>query len=204
LAIVDRAHSEHQPAHQHESEEAVGVSKRKVSPTSQEAKDGPLQKRMRLGDPQDGWVGSAATETHGASVGQPSKAAQEVRSADDIEGSAREAIIAEAQRSSPSNTSANRRMVSEEERRRGKRLYGGLLITISRTNADSQQKRRQEIEQRQHDRAQQQSAEDQRRRAERLAWVERQRMIDQIAFDEHVVCVSFSFVGLESGRDRQD
>ncbi|KAF4121314.1 pinin/SDK/memA/ protein conserved region [Geosmithia morbida] len=69
---------------------------------------------------------------------------------------------------------------SAEDKKRGKRLFGGLMGTLSRTDADnSRQKRRQEIERRQQERLKRQRLEDDEMRSERLARLGRVRR------DEH-------------------
>lgn len=88
------------------------------------------------------------------------------------------------------DTNAPRRapLSKDEEKKRGKRLFGGLLSTLSQTNASSQHKRRREIEQRQHERAQKQRAEDDKRRTEKLARITEARWREQIKLDEKAVC----------------
>ncbi|AEO69248.1 uncharacterized protein THITE_155901 [Thermothielavioides terrestris NRRL 8126] len=90
----------------------------------------------------------------------------------------------EARRPSASGGPPIRRAVSLEEKKRGQRLFGGLVSTLSRTTAGSQQQRRLEIERRQHEKAQQRRAEDEKRRAERLAQLKRTRQIEQIKLEE--------------------
>ncbi|TQN73357.1 Pinin-like protein 1 [Colletotrichum shisoi] len=84
------------------------------------------------------------------------------------------------------DTNAPRRapLSKDEEKKRGKRLFGGLLSTLSQTNASSQHKKRREIEQRQHERAQKQRAEDDKRRTEKLARITEARWREQIKLDE--------------------
>lgn len=81
-----------------------------------------------------------------------------------------------------------RRNFSQEEKKRGQRLFGGLLSTLSQTTSNSQQKKRQEIERRQQAKAQLQRAEDDKRRLEKLDRLIHARKIEQVKFDEQVVC----------------
>lgn len=97
-------------------------------------------------------------------------------------------------RDSNAGADAGRRgaLSKEEEKKRGRRLFGGLLSTLSQTNASSQNKRRREIEQRQHERAQKQRAEEEKQRAEKLARINEGRSREQIWFDEQAVCRTVS------------
>jgi hypothetical protein len=74
-----------------------------------------------------------------------------------------------------------------EEKKRGKRLFGGLMNTLSQTNAKPQQKRRLEIERRQQERLQQQRVEDDARRQEKVAHLTKARMAEQIGFEKQVM-----------------
>jgi len=74
-----------------------------------------------------------------------------------------------------------------EDKKRGKRLFGGLLSTLSQSNANSQQKRRQEIEKRQQERLHQQKAEDDQKREEKRARLHRIRMAEQMDFEARVM-----------------
>lgn len=80
-----------------------------------------------------------------------------------------------------------RQSATQEEKKRSRRLFGGLLNTLSQAPSNSQQKRRQEIERRQHERMQRQDVEDGKKRAERLSRLRKVRMAEQIVFDEEVV-----------------
>jgi hypothetical protein len=82
---------------------------------------------------------------------------------------------------------ARRPSATLEDKKRGKRLFGGLLSTLSQSNANSQQKRRQEIEKRQHERLHQQKAEDDQKREEKRARLNRIRMVEQMDFEARVV-----------------
>lgn len=83
----------------------------------------------------------------------------------------------------------------EEEKKRGKRLFGGLLSTLSQSTTNSQQRKRQEIEKRQQEKATKQRSEDDKRRSGKLKELDRIRKIEQVRFDEQVVCLVFR--GLE-------
>lgn len=76
---------------------------------------------------------------------------------------------------------------TQEEKKRGKRLFGGLLSTLSQTSTNSQHKRRQEIERRQHERIQKQRDEEDQKKAESLSRLREVRMAGQIGFEEQVV-----------------
>ena len=82
----------------------------------------------------------------------------------------------------------SRRNFSLEEKKRGQRLFGGLLSTLNKSAPNTHQKKRQEIEKRQQERAQQQWVEDDKRRTEKLAKLTPVRKIEQVKFDEQVVC----------------
>ena len=84
-----------------------------------------------------------------------------------------------------------RRQFNQEEKKRGQRLFGGLLSTLSQTTASSQQKKRLEIERRQQEKAQQQRVEYDKRRSEKLAQLKSIRKIEQVKFNEQVVCYIF-------------
>jgi hypothetical protein len=175
------------------ADDQVSAMKRKASPATTANY---TAKRTRPDDDKGPAIPSSSA-TNALSYDE----AQEHTPADDIESPARKALISKARRASLSSSNPNRRLgLSSEEKTRGKRLFGGLLNTLSQTAASSQQKRRMEIERRQHDRAQQQRAESDERRAGRLKKVERQRVIEQVQFDEHVV----SSPGRRNGGESSD
>ena len=82
---------------------------------------------------------------------------------------------------------ARRPSATVEDKKRGRRLFGGLLSTLSQTNTNSQQKRRQEIEKRQHERLQKQRVEDDQKREEKLAQLKQIRIAEQMDFERNVV-----------------
>jgi hypothetical protein len=87
----------------------------------------------------------------------------------------------------PNTELDRRRSVTQEEKKRGMRLFGGLLNTLSQSTPTNQQKKRQEIEQRQQERARLRRVEDDRKRAERHGRLTEIRNVEQIKFDEKVV-----------------
>lgn len=91
-------------------------------------------------------------------------------------------------RSPPASASVDRRQsASVEEKKRGKRLFGGLLSTLSQTN-NSSQRRKQDGERRQQARASQQKAEGDKHREARLSKLKSLRKLEQIDWEERVVC----------------
>lgn len=98
----------------------------------------------------------------------------------------------ESRRTSGPGPDRGRNRINDEEKKRGQRLFGGLLGTLSRKTDTSQQKKRQDIERRQQERAQAQRIEDDKRRAEKLAKLDHVRNIEQVKFDEQVVCLEFN------------
>jgi hypothetical protein len=118
---------------------------------------------------------------------QPRDADRAVEDSEDSEAAVR--LASEARRPSDVGAPASgRRNFSQEEKKRGQRLFGGLLNTLSQTTASSLQKKRLEIERRQQDRVQQQRVEDDKHRAEKLSKLKHTRKVEQVKFDEQVVC----------------
>jgi hypothetical protein len=177
--------------------EAPITTKRKASPEA--APEDDTGKRIKLGNgtenttPSDGLDAELADAPDGAPAinkeqdGAPAEASPIAGE----EPAAREAEprqSPEARRPSVTSGPPARRNFSVEEKKRGQRLFGGLVSTLSRTASGSQQQKRLEIERRQHEKAQQRRAEDEKRRSERLEGLKRTRQIEQIKFDERVVC----------------
>ncbi|KAG6082466.1 hypothetical protein E4U16_006036 [Claviceps sp. LM84 group G4] len=90
-------------------------------------------------------------------------------------------------RSSYDTSRQGRESAMQEEKKRGKRLFGGLLSTLSQTSTTSQNKRRQEIEQRQQERLQKQREQDDQKRAEKLSKIREARLVEQVDFQEQVM-----------------
>ncbi|KAJ3580018.1 hypothetical protein NPX13_g541 [Xylaria arbuscula] len=84
-----------------------------------------------------------------------------------------------------------REIARQEEKKRGRRLLGGLMNTLSQAGAGSQHKKRQDIERRQQAKSTQQRAEEDRLRTQKLSKLAAVRKVEQLKFDEQVVCHPF-------------
>ncbi len=132
-----------------------------------------------------------AEERPGTSPGRIKDEKEEGEQEEDDEmrdRSPRRSSISDHPKHAPAAPAASRRNFSLEEKKRGQRLFGGLLSTLNKSAPSTHQKKRQEIEKRQQERAQQQWVEDDKRRAEKLAKLTSVRKIEQVKFDEQVVC----------------